>query len=700
LFTPALLLYFYPLYMHLRLSRGLMAFALCSGATLTAYGQADPIKFGKPDLQDFEAKNFVADSAAEAVILCDFGRSRITMVDNDFKIVFDRVLRIKVLKKSGYDWATLKVPLYKKDKQEEKLSSLRGYTYNMVNGQLTKDKLESSAVFNEQSTPNTSIRKFTLPNVRVGSVIEVAYTVSSDFLFNFQDWQFQHSIPVRWSEYRASIPEYFDYKMLMQGYEALAEQNRTQGTTQFTIRYAGGFTEGGSALSGGSGRQAASSETQTATVTDYRWAMKNVPAFRDEPFMTTSDDYVSRIDFELAGFRWPNEPYRSVAGSWEKINSSLLEHENFGTQLKRGGFLKEKLAAIVAQHTDLNARVAAIHHLVRESVKHNGKNGFYTTGTLRHAYDQHTGNAADVNLLLIALLRDAGLETHPVLLSTRENGMVNQSLPLLSKFNYVVAHVTLPEKQEVLLDATEQLLPCGTLPTRCLNGQGRLIMPSAQQSRWIDLQPTQRYVEYRKVDLKLDEHGALKGSVHQEHGGYDAYHERERLHAQGEKKYMEELAKHHESWSLGKYTFRQQEDLLKPLSVDYEFAVAGADAPVTTLYLNPLRDFDNAKNPFLHEDRRFPVDFGAGLEETTLLTLTLPTGYEPEELPKQAILDLPNNGGRFMYSATNVNGTVQVMSRLNLRKPVYSAEEYASLREFYTRMLAKHAEQIVIKKKS
>jgi hypothetical protein len=686
--------------MQLRLYRGILAFAVLSGATLTAYGQADPIKFGKPDPQDFEAKNFVADSAAEAVILCDFGRSRFAMVDNDFKVVFDRVLRIKILKKSGYDWATLKVPLYKKDKQEEKLTNLRGYTYNMVNGQLAKDKLESSAVFSEQTSVNNSIRKFTLPNVRVGSVIEVAYSVSSDFLFNFQDWQFQNTIPVRWSEYRASIPEYFEYKMLMQGYETLAEQERTDGSAQFTLRSAGGFVEGSSAFSGAGGRQAASSETVTARVTNYRWAMKNVPAFRDEPFMTTTNDYISRIDFELAGYRWPNQPYQSVAGSWEKINTSLLEDENFGTQLKRGGFLKEKVAAIMAQHSDLATRVAAIHQLVRQSVKHNGKSGFYATSTLRHAYDQHTGNAADVNLLLIALLRDAGLEANPVLLSTRSNGMVNQSLPLLSKFNYVVAHVVLPEKQEMLVDATEELLPCGTLPTRCLNGQGRLIMPHAQESRWIDLQPTQRFVEYRKVDLKLDERGALTGSVHQEHGGYYAHHEREQLHTQGEKKYMEELAKRHEGWSVSKFAFHQQEDLSKPLSLDYEFAVIGSDASAGTLYLNPLREFDSVKNPFVHEDRRFPVNFGAAMEETTLLTITLPAGYETEELPKQAILDLPDNGGRFMYSATSQNGAVQVVSRLNLRKPVYSAEEYASLREFYTRMLAKHAEQIVVKKKS
>ncbi|WP_165699299.1 DUF3857 and transglutaminase domain-containing protein [Hymenobacter jejuensis] len=657
-----------------------------------AAGQApDPIKFGKIDEADLKEQGFVADSASEAVILCDYGQSRFITDHEGFKLVFDRVMRIKILKKSGYDWATRSISLYHKDSREERLANLRGFTYNLVNGQVVKEKLASTSIFKEKSTANTNIQKFTMPNVRVGSVIEFAYSITSEFLFNFQDWQFQHSIPVRWSEYRVAMPEYFDYKIQMRGYKPLDVREQSVTRTGFGV-YGDMNSVAGSSSNAG---------TITANVTNNRWAMKNVPAFREEPYMTASENFISSIDFELAGYQFPQEGYHPVADTWNKIDKDLLADEQFGTQLKPNTFLKEQLAAALAKATDPAAKIAAVHELVRTSLKYNGSDRIYATSTLRKALDQHSGNAADVNLLFVALLRDAGFQANPVLLSTRENGWVNVSgQPLLSKFNYVVAHIALPDGKEMLADATEEFVPCGVLPTRCLNGQGHLIMPDVAQSRWVDLKPAQRFVDYRMVQLTLDERGGWTGKVHQEHGGYTGVYTREKLQKEGEKKFMEKLASNHEGWNIAKYAFTQRSALQNPLGLDYEFVSPGAEAPATTLYLNPVRHFGDDKNPFVHEDRLFPVDFGAPIDETIIININIPSGYDVDELPKALVLDLPNDGGRYMYSVQPNASSLQVTSRLSLRKAVYSAAEYGSLREFYARLIAKQAEQIVLKKKS
>lgn len=682
------------------LLRRLLLLVVLGGAVAApTLGQNEPIKFGKPDPKDFDPQSFVADSAAEAVVLCDFGRSRFEVgaADEGFRTVFERTTRIKILSKAGYDWATVEVPLYHTGSQEEKFTNLRGFTYNLVNGAVVKEKLETAA-FREETSPNVTTRKFTLPNVREGAVIEYSYTVVSDFLFNFQDWQFQHSIPVRWSEYRAQVPEYFDYKMLMQGYVPLAVSEHPQSSSQYTVRWNASIEPG---LNGG--RTAGGSETVSAQVTNHRWAVQNAPAFRDEPFMTSARDYVARIDFELAGVRWPNQAYRPMTSSWQSISDELLADESFGMQLKRGGFLKDQLTPLLAKSgSDAAARVAAVHELVRKAVKYDGNNRLYSQSSIRKAYDQHRGNAADVNLLLIAALREAGFAANPVLLSTRDHGFVNSDyMPMLSRFNYVVAHVALPEGKEMLLDATEELVPCGMLPARCLNGQGRLLMPKVEESRWVSLVPQQRLTEYQQVQLVLDDKGGYTGKVHSEHGGYAALAQRSRLREQGEKKFVENMLRGREGWNVSKYEFRQRDALDQPLALDYEVSVAGADAPASLLYLRPLQAFGNSKNPFLHEDRLFPVDFGCALDETLMLTLTLPAGYAVEELPKPTSVALPDNGGRFMFQAQPApNGTVQITSRLNLTRPVYSAEEYASLREFYRLVVAKQAEQVVLKKKS
>jgi hypothetical protein len=685
--------------MNLPLLRRLALVAIVGVAgAVPALGQApEPIKFGKPDLKDFDAKNFVADSAAEAVVLCDYGSSRFVYIDGDFRIVFDRITRIKILKKSGYDRATVKIPLYHKNGNEEKLSKPRGFTYNMVNGQLVKEKLETESIFREEAGPNVTVRKFTMPNVRENSVIEYAYSVTSDFTFNFQDWQFQDDIPVRWSEYRASIPKYYDYKMLMQGFTAVEVSEHTTGTMQVSVTEKGGY------VGSGFNTQHVASSTSMVPVPlkEHRWAMKDVPAFRDEPFMTSAKDYVSRIDFELAGMQWEGQPYQAVANTWHKINEELIAHENFGGQIKRAGFLKEQLTPLMAKETTPQAQVAAVHALVRKAVKYDGQDWLYSSGPVRRAYDQHRGNAADINLLLIAALREAGFKANPVLLSTRDHGYVDPDLmPLLSRFNYVVAHVTLPDGKELLADATEEFLPVGMLPARCLNSVGRLIMPEASGSKWISLAPQQRLTEYQHVQLTLDEKGGYTGKVHSEHGGYGGLLQRDQLRDKGEKKFVESLVQGREGWNMSKYAFLQRDVLEKPLTLDYEMTIAGGEAPVGTLYLRPLQHFGNSRNPFVHEDRKFPVDFGFPMDETLLVSITLPTGYEVEELPKPTLLALPDNGGRFSFQTQPGAGTVQIVSRLNLSRPVYSPQEYTALREFYRLVVAKQMEQIVVKKKS
>ncbi|GAB2958052.1 hypothetical protein GCM10027048_26120 [Hymenobacter coalescens] len=670
--------------------------ALAAGlvtVSLTAFGQAEPIKFGKVEAKEFDKAAFVGDSAANAVILCDYGRSRFDIgPKGEFVVIFERITRIKILKKGGYDWGDASVVLYHKGSETEKLSSLRGYTYNMgAGGVIEKAKLENSSVFTEEIDANHTRRKFTMPAVREGSVVEYAYTITSDFWFNFQDWTFQHPIPTRWSEYRAAIPEYFDYKQLWQGYEPLAEQEHTDGSTQFTVRWQGESTFGG--------RTPGGSETVVAQVKNHRWVTKNVPALQPEPFMTTPRDYVTQINFELAGLKWPQQPYRNVSGTWEKMQQELLEADEFGGQLRRGGFLKTQIAALTAQYPNTAERAAAVHALVRNNVKSSG-DGLFSQAGIRKAWEQHRGNAADVNLLLIALLRDAGLKADPVILSTRDHGRVDTSFPMLSRFNYVVAHVQLTDSTRLLADATEEFAPFGMLPAACLSGQGRLIQ-GQQQGSWVALNSPYRHVRFRSAQLTLDERGALTGKLRDEHGGYMALQERADLRQQGEKKYVENLLKTQEGWKIDKFAFQNADVLSKPFMLDLDLRVpADAEQPQGTIYLNVLRAVSEAANPFRLTERRFPVDFGARREETSMVTLTLPAGYVVEELPKNAVVDLPDGGGRFLFSITPVGNTLQIMSRMTLNRSMYLAEEYAGLRQFYEMMLAKQAEKIVLKRKS
>ena len=132
------------------------------------------------------------DTSAGAVVLADYGESTITYNQNQgFELRFERLRRIKILNKSDYDWANFVIPVYKTDANDEKLTNLKAATFNLEGGKITETRLTKEGIFNEKATDNWANTRITLPNVKEGSVIDIAYSISSPFLFNFQDWEFQ-----------------------------------------------------------------------------------------------------------------------------------------------------------------------------------------------------------------------------------------------------------------------------------------------------------------------------------------------------------------------------------------------------------------------------------------------------------------------------------------------------------------------------
>ena len=80
-----------------------------------------------------------------------------------------------------------------------------------------------------------------------------------------------------------------------------------------------------------------------------------------------------------------------------------------------------------------------------------------------------TGNSADINFMLLSLLRAEGISAVPVLVSPRDNGLVSIGTPTLSQFNHVIVKVTLDPQHHLLLDATESYVPGFIMPKQNMN---------------------------------------------------------------------------------------------------------------------------------------------------------------------------------------------------------------------------------------
>ena len=668
----------------------LLLFLACATGALQVQGQA--AKFGKVSEEELKMRVYEKDTSAAAVILSDAGYSHFQYSDG-FKLVFEREIRIKILKKSGYDWADIEVPYYERGSDKENVSGIKGYTYNLVDGKVQKDRLESKAVFDEQMTENWSAKKFTMPNVKEGSVIDVKYTIYSDFFQNMREWEFQKTIPVAWSEYKVQIPEYFDYKLLQQGY--LPFYNSTSGKTldSFNVKRSGS-TEG----SGFNTKHEPSSVDKVdAPSSANSWVMKDVPALRPEKYITTLSDYQAKIEFELQKVQFPGQSAQIVVGDWEQVTRDLLEEEKFGVQLNRNGFFKEELAALMAKYKAPESRMEAIHSLIKNKVDWDGKYGKYAFTPIRKVYENKKGSVPEINLLMTSMLLEAGLDAAPVLLSTRENGRAYKGTPMLSKFNYVIAHVRIGDK-EYLLDATEPLLAAGNRPVRCLNGEGRLIKKNDQ--RWVALKPAFIYSKLFSGNISISSNGEMKGTATESIGGYNALYTRKSILEDGEAKFIESFAKKTGDMKVLKPQIKNLNDEANPLDITYEIAASGSGQENSVIYLNPMLGRGEKENPFKLEERAYPVDFAAPQDETYICNFTLPEGYEMEEVPQGKVLSLPDNGGRFMYVVKQEGNVVKILSKININKPVFYAPEYAYLKEFYNQIITKQAEQIVIKRKA
>ncbi|MBI1770029.1 MAG: DUF3857 domain-containing protein [Bacteroidetes bacterium] len=659
------------------------------------WGQKPPAKFGDIPMEDMKMTVYPNDSSAEAVILVDYAESAIKYSEHDgFQIIFERLQRIKILTKEGLKWGDFSIPLYHNYDNEEKIKGLKVVTYNLENGKIVQTKTKSETFIREKYNANLNFTKVTWANVKEGSVLEIAYTITSDFLFNFQDWEFQTTIPTRWSEYRASIPEYYNYEKFMQGYVALSVNENEQVQNSFTINSSERSPIGGARTTTTSFSQDKIEYQENR----FRWAAKDVPAFKKEPFMTGSRDYVSKINFELAftkfSDQFSNPGIKRYMGTWEDISKTYLDR--VGKEITGNNSLKNKVEEILAGVSDPEQKVATVFNYVRQNILWDGANREYPENSPKKTLEEKKGNSAEINFLLASLLEKAEINVSPVLLSTRDHGFVRETMPVSTQFNYVVCLAKVGQKS-ILLDATDKFLPVGMLPERCLNGKG--LVASAEGFQWVSLQSPTKTKTFYSADLKLTDSGELKGSLKIDKTGYSSADARKSYLANGEKDYLKAFTEGR-SWTLSKSEFQNVNEIHQPFKEIHELTINEHITEAgSTIYLSPFILAKAKENPFKLEKRTYPVDFAHAFDEMYTARITIPEGYVIDEMPKSKVIALPENTARYSYNAAQAGNTISITSSLVINRSLFTQEEYPNLREFYSQLVAKQAEQIVLKKK-
>lgn len=600
-----------------------------------------------------------------AVVLLEMGKTHmdISEADRGLRVFHTYKTRIKILSQEGFQHANITLPMYRFGKDFEYTQNITGKTYNLENGRITSIDLQRQNILTENKSEYLKLTKFSLPNIKEGSIIEFEYTVVSPNIFNFRSWQFQSSIPKIRSEYNVRIPAISKYNVTLKGGLKIDEHKPKRETGCIVVM------------------------GQRLDCSNITYSMSNIPAFKEEAYMLAPKNYISAINFELIEMANPNGGTDKYTKSWKDVDTELMLDKNFGSQLKKTEFISKKLDPKLLEIADPHLRTAEIYRWIHKNIRLNQMYGKYSQFGIEDALEKKSGNVGDVNLAFIVALNAADIEAYPVILSTRNNGLPHDLHPVLSDFNYVIAAVKLGE-EFVLADATNPLIPFGQLPLYCINGRGRIIY-SRKSSDWFPLKNnTVSLSEYNFIG-KLGLDGKLTGKLTITKGGLDALHAREEiLDFPSQEEYTERLDEKLNNVRLLDYQIHGLENpeqlLMEEYTVEVELL---SQLKSGHLQFNPIFISRTNKNPFNLDERNYDVDLGSRETEKHYIEIELPQGMTLKQGPKKMNMVLPETSARYYYNGFVEDNTLKVTQQLTLNKAIFSPDEYFGLKELFSRII-------------
>ncbi|MEO9967142.1 MAG: DUF3858 domain-containing protein [Reichenbachiella sp.] len=592
-------------------------------------------------MKEIQMDYYDKDSSASAVILSDYGYFN----GDEFK--FTRHVRIKILKKEGLHFGnwTLQTP---------SKGSFKGVVYNFENGSIEEEKLAESKVHKQQIIDDLYVYKVFMPNVKVGSIIDLRYS----FYGMPYEWRFQYLIPVIYSELKIDPNDYLRYNKQFYGFE------------EFKL------------------------------VGQDHWISRDIPAFIKEEKISHYSNYISKIELNLLEVRYPGSRYsrpyfKEYATSWEQIGKNLYEHEFFGRKIRETTFINKKAKEIKEASASNIEIINKVYNYVKSNIKWNDIHTIYSLGTIRDNFeDDKSGSISEINLTLIAMLGRAGIDVWPVVLSTIDNGMLLPHSPSMNKLNYVIAYIEIDGKG-MLLDASQQNLQPGILPVKCLNGPAWLV--EHHGGRWIDLIGKNKNTirKFTKISTNENEEWIAEVSIMRNKYAYLSWKE-ENSKNYSTQEYLSQFENGNNNLFINEYNIIKDDSIklnsTEQLKIELEdFLVDLGSEFIMDPYL--IKEIN--ENSFKSVNRKYPVFFSTIPSIKHTVIIDIPETIKVRELPESIKMSLPDQSGYFSFVCSESNGSIQINYSIQLKRALYNEEEYHMLKNFYTEVLKKIGQPIL-----
>ena len=636
------------------------------------FAQNEIPSFGKIDKSDLLLKECEYDKDAEAYNLFNYGSVRYDIAASDFEIVTRRRTRIKILKEKGLEEANIKIRFYSKLNYEN-IKNISGITYNLDDaGNVVTTKLEKSSVYIKKINNQLSEVSFTMPNVKVGSVIEYQYTDEKKSIANVEDWYFQDDIPTRFSMYRILIPSIFRFATQVLAYQQVEQEDKV---VNDNILYHANVVSD-------------RSEEKT-------FILKNVPALREEPFMRAEKDYLQRIICQLQRIIYPGGKIEEVMTTWPKLSKELLEDEDFGLQLKKNLPHTKPLDDSLKKITSDFDKMVLIYNYVRQNVNWNGSESIYSSQGIKSAWDKKSGSNSELNFILISLLKDAGLKAFPLLVSTKDNGTINTIYPFLQQFNNAMTCVIIGENK-YFLNAADKYNPAYLIPYDVLDNEGFIV--DNEYGGWVTLSNKKdKWKSIVSFFAKITPDALMDGKATIYSYGYSK-NPRVKKWLEDKSSFDDYFTKELTGMKIENITVKNEDVDTLPLEQKLEFSLpVNSSGEYEYFTLNLFQNLE--KNPFIADERQTDIDFNYPRSYMLIGKVFIPEGYEFDELPANIKMIMPDTSIALERLLQADGGALNFKITLDFSKSFYAANTYPALHEFYKKLFSTLNEQIVIKKK-
>ena len=634
-----------------------------------ARAQQDRYSFasGKPTHYEKTMKEYERDKNAEAIVIYELGDYyfHYDYTEGQFFLRKNKKIKIKILKQSGINYADFEIPLYEEGRNSDILTINEAVVYNYEENTTALDRKK---VFEEKISNNWKVKKFTMPNVKEGSIIELDYMIETPFFFNMGTWEFQKRIPVVYSKLRYRAIPYYEYSSLLKGASKFTEYSRNVLDARIQI---GNYLY---------------------QEVEFIFGEKNIPAFRDEEFITNPKNYMLSLIFQMSKLHYPGGGSKELMTTWPKMCDAFLKEDGFGKYIKSS----EKEGKKIISELSLGGlskeeQIKKIVLYVKSNYSWDEYNGKFISEKLKDFLKNKKGNTANLNLFLAGLLQAANIDATPIVLGTRNTLSPSKHHPYESFFNYVIVMVNVDGKK-MFLDATDPLIYYAELPERCVNVEGLVVKPKSEEWVFIE-QKNVAMIERDFVLTPVPEDSRIAVDVIYTLKGQAAYNYRN-IYA-GKEENLLQYFKKANNIDAKLTSVKNLDNLDHPFIITFSFNVP-LEKNDNKLFITPFSICLN-DNPFKQTSRTHPVDLMYVRGEKNRTIINLPTDYKINFLPSNQSI---NNAILSMkYDIATTDTQIEIDSEYTHKQSIYQPTQYRTLQSTVSEIVKKFSEMIILETK-